>query len=94
MVVGQARNSQEALQQTDSPCPDLIIVGPHLAESGLSVCREISRRLPTLKILLFTAHTDNPLFLADAANAGIAACLPPETTEEECLAMIAKVMAH
>jgi DNA-binding NarL/FixJ family response regulator len=91
-MLGQAANLEEARQQVDALQPDLVIVGPHFAESGLALCRDLTNRLPTLRIVLFTLHTDDPLFQADAANAGVAVCLPPETTDEECLAAIAQIM--
>ncbi len=91
-VVGEAGNGKEAMRQADSLHPDLMIVGPHLAEQGLVVCREIAKRLPTLKTIVFTAHADEPLFQADAAYAGVAACVLPEVTESEILAVVAQVM--
>jgi DNA-binding NarL/FixJ family response regulator len=92
LMLGQALNLEAARQQVDALQPDLVIVGPHLAESGLAICRDLTNRLPTLKIILFATHTDDPLFQADAANAGVATCLPPETTDEECLAAIVQVI--
>lgn len=91
--LGQVGNLEEALRQADTLHPDLIIVGPHLAEQGLIVCREITKRLPTLKIIIFTEHANELLFQADAVYAGVAACVSPEITDEECLAVIGKVMA-
>lgn len=92
LMLGQALNLEEARQQVDALQPDLLMVGPHLAESGLALCRDLTSRRPTLKIILFATHTDDPLFQADAANAGVAACLPTETTDEECLAAITQIM--
>jgi DNA-binding NarL/FixJ family response regulator len=93
VVLSQARDFDEAMRQADSLHPDLMIVGPHLAESSLTVCREIVIHLPTVKVILFTAHADEVLFQADAVHAGVASCLRPESTTDECLAVIAKVMA-
>ena len=92
VVLNQARDFDEAMRQVDSLHPDLMIVGPHLALSSLPACREMIARVPTLKVILITAHADEMLFQADAAHAGIAACLRPETSDEELLAVIAKVM--
>jgi len=41
----------------------------------------------------FSRHANDPLFQADAANAGASACLPREASEQECLSTIAAVMA-
>ncbi len=92
-MLGQALNLSEALSHVDSLQPDLMIVGPHVGESGLTICRESHRHLPTLKTILFTAHADDSLFQADAAYAGVTALLRPESTAAECLAVIAQVMA-
>jgi two-component system, NarL family, response regulator EvgA len=92
VVLSQAQDLDETMRQADSLHPDLVIVGPHLMEEGLVMCREMTRRWPSLRIIIFTAHADEPLFRADAAYAGVAACLRPESTDEELLAVIAKVM--
>jgi DNA-binding NarL/FixJ family response regulator len=93
VTLSQAQNLDEAMRQADSLHPDLMIIGPQLTEESLVVCREMTKRLPALKVILFTAHADEPLFRADAAYAGVAACLRPESTDEECLAVVRKVMA-
>lgn len=93
MVVGQFSNLEETRQQVEMLEPDLMILGPHLAESGLVVCRVITCHLPTLKTILFTAHADDLLFQVDACHAGVTVLLRPESTKEECLAVIAQVMA-
>ena len=92
VALSQAQYFDEAMHQTNLLQPDLMIVGPHLAQSSLPACHAMIARVPTLKGILFTAHADEMLFQADAAHAGIAACLRPETTDEELLAVIAKVM--
>ncbi len=92
IVVGQAQTLQDVLRQADSLRPNLAIIGPDLAEQDLSICRELSERLPTLKIILFTEHASDPLFLMDAAYVGVSGCVPPEITESEILAVIAQVM--
>ena len=91
-MLGQALNLAEAFEQVKSRQPNLVIIGPHLADSSLAICREINQRWNHIKLIIFTAHANDPLFQADAANAGAAACLPPETTDAECLAAIAQVM--
>jgi DNA-binding NarL/FixJ family response regulator len=92
VVVEQCADFDEACQRVEMLKPDLMVLGPHLAEAGLSVCREIYRRLPTLKVIIFTAHADNLLFQADAVYAGVAACVRPEITDEELLTVVARVM--
>ncbi len=93
VVLAQVQNLDEAMRQADSLHPDLVMVGPHLMEEGLVICREMTKRWPSLKIIIFTAHADEPLFEVDAAYAGVAACLSPESTDEECLAVVRRVIA-
>lgn len=94
VAVGQAHNLEDALQQVDSLHPDLVMVGPNLAEQdSLAVCREVISRWPSIKAIVVTAYADDPLFQADAAYSRAVACLPPEVTYEDCLATIAAVMA-
>lgn len=92
-LLGQALTLSEGLSQVDSLQPDLLIVGPHVGESGLTICRDIRHRLPTLKIILFTAHADDSLFQADAVYTGVSALVRPESTDAECLAVIAQLKA-
>ena len=91
--VAQFGNLDEVKQHIDSFQPELIIIGPHLAETSLPVCRELMDRHPTLKIILFTARADDLLFQADAVYAGVAACVSSEITDEELPAVIAQVLA-
>ncbi len=90
-VVGQTQ--EDVLQKLDSSGANLVLVGPHMAEQSLSVCHELSKHAPTVKVILFTGHASDALFLADAVYAGVAACLAPETTSDELLEAIAQVMA-
>jgi DNA-binding NarL/FixJ family response regulator len=92
-ILGQVHGVDEALQQIEAMDPNLVIVGPHRAETGLLLCRELISRQPTLKIILFTAHADDLLFQADAVYTGVTACVRPETTSEELLTVIVQVMA-
>ncbi len=39
VALSQAENPQEAVEQVALLQPNLLIVGPHIAESGLAVCR-------------------------------------------------------
>lgn len=94
IVLGEARNLEEALQQLETLTPDLIVIGPSFVEhESLELCREILSRWPKIKTIIYTSHANDLLFLVDAVYIGVAACLLPESTDEECLAMIAKVMA-
>ncbi len=94
IVLGEARNLDEAQQSLDTLNPDLVVIGQNFAEhESFALCREITSRWPTIKTIIYTKHAGDPLFLVDAAYVGVAACLPPETTDAECLAVITRVMA-
>ena len=94
VMLACARNLEEALQGQAALFPNLALVGPNFLEhESLIVCRELIRRWPALKIILFSRHADDPLFQADAAHSGVGACLPREAGQEECLATITAVMA-
>ncbi len=89
-----AQNLDEIFQGQAALFPNLALVGPNILEhESLIVCRELIHRWPTLKIILFSHHVNDPLFQADAASAGASACLPREAGEQECLSTIAAVLA-
>jgi DNA-binding NarL/FixJ family response regulator len=89
-----AQNLDEIFQGQAALSPNLALVGPNFSErDSLLACRELIRRWPALKIIVFSRHANDPLFQADAAHAGASACLPREAGEQECLSTIAAVMA-
>jgi two-component system secretion response regulator SsrB len=93
-MLARAQNLEEIFHRQDALFPDLALVGPNFSErDSLLACRELIRRWPTLKIILFSRHASDLPFQADAANAGASACLPSEAGEQECLSTIAAVMA-
>lgn len=93
-MVGNARNLAEALLQVETLHPNLVLVGPNLSEEeSLSICRAVIKRWAGIKLVVFSAQVDDPLFEADAAHAGASACLLPTLGEEEYLSRIAGVMA-
>ena len=94
VVVGVALTTEEAAGKLDQFCPSLVVLGPHLEEhKSFALSREIKYRTPNVRTVIFTACSEDVLFQADAANAGIAACLSRSMTNEECLEVIASAMA-
>lgn len=89
----QCRTLEQALQKATVFNPDLLIVGPHFAESDLVLCKEIISRLPELKLVLLAQRANDVFFQADVAYMGISACLPQEVTGDEFLAVIENVVA-
>jgi len=93
IILAQVQNLDEAIHHIDVVRPNLVIIGSDLAEHSLVACQRIATCSAMLKVIIFTAHADEPLFQADAAYSGVAACVRPEITDGELLAVIAKVMA-
>lgn len=94
VVLGEARNLEEALHQLETLNPDLVVIGQNIAEhESLEICREITSRWPHIKTIIYTTLADDPLFQTDAVYAGASACLPIGTGDAECLAAITAVMS-
>lgn|SRR5574341_1207513 len=93
-VLAHARSLAEAEQSLGPFVPDLALIGPDFPEHEcLALCRESMRRWPKVKLILYSRHANDPLFLADAARAGANACLPREAGDEASIAAIVAVMA-
>lgn len=93
-AIAQAPDGETRLRQVRSLRPDLVILGPRLAEDqSLALCRELTRQWPGIKIIVVTDEAGNALFQVDTAYSGACACLPVELGERECLSAIEAVMA-
>jgi DNA-binding NarL/FixJ family response regulator len=93
-VVGEAQAVDDALPLLKSLEPNLAMVGATFTEdASLGVCRALHHASPTLKLILFTEHSAEPLFQVDACAAGVDALLRRRVGHEECWAVIDKVMA-
>ena len=92
-ILGQAQTLDEALMQIDTLHPNLVILGPELAEHSLCICREIICYSPESKVIIFSKHADEPLFQADAFQVGASACPHAEITIEELQVVIDQVLS-
>lgn len=58
-VVGEAKNGIEALQLVESLSPDVIITDIRMPMmDGLTMCREIKKRLPTARFIILSGYDD------------------------------------
>jgi len=56
-IIGEASNGQEALAQTESLKPDVIILDITMPQmSGLDVARKITQTTPGSRVVMFTMH--------------------------------------
>lgn len=94
LVLSEARNLEETLQQLETLRPDLALLGPNLTENEtLATCREINCQWSSIKTIIVSSYAEDPLFRADAIYAGTAGCLLPSVSHENCLEAVAKVVA-
>ncbi|MCU0309833.1 MAG: response regulator transcription factor [Acidimicrobiales bacterium] len=69
-VVGEAGTAEEALRRVPALAPDVAVLDVRLPDGdGVSVCREIRSRLPSVRCLMLTSYADDEA-LFDAIMAG------------------------
>lgn len=69
-VVGEAGDTEQALQRLAEVRPDVVLMDVHLpGRSGLEATAQLRSMYPALKILILTVHND-PLYLSKALKAG------------------------
>ncbi len=69
-ICGEATTGQEALEQTQALQPDLVVLDVSMPVlNGLEAAHRIAKRMPDVKILLFTMH-NSPQFAKDVRKSG------------------------
>jgi two-component system response regulator DevR len=69
-VVGEGKNAAEALARVPALRPDVAILDVRLPDGdGVSVCRDLRSKMPDLKVIMLTSHSDDEA-LFDAIMAG------------------------
>ncbi|MFQ6015781.1 MAG: response regulator [Anaerolineae bacterium] len=95
-VVGEAVNSQEAIEKAQQLQPDVVLLditmpgtstGSVEPRSGLEAVREIRERAPEVKVLILTMHDDEG-YLRQALKAGAWGYVPKKAADTELLSAI------
>jgi len=91
-VVGAASTGSEALELCRRLRPDLVLMDVEMPEmDGLSATRKLKEELPTISVLVLTAH-DNPDYLLEAVQAGAAGFLLKESALQQVASAVQTVM--
>jgi two-component system, NarL family, response regulator DevR len=90
-VVGEASTAAEALEQTRTLQPDVVLLDVRLGdESGFSVCREIQKFERDVKVLVLTSFADDQV-VVEAISAGADGYLLKEVNRDALVSAIEKV---
>jgi DNA-binding NarL/FixJ family response regulator len=91
-IIGEAANSKQlfSILETDL-IPDILILDIALPdESGIVITERLSVNFPSIKVIMFTAHT-NESYIFDALQAGAKGFLSKDTEEDELIKSILEV---
>jgi two-component system, NarL family, response regulator DevR len=92
-VVGEAETRQAAIRQAHALRPDVVLLDIRLPDgSGLEVCREIKRSLPSTKVLILTSVAQDEL-IREAVLAGAQGYLMKEINLETLVIAILDTFA-
>jgi DNA-binding NarL/FixJ family response regulator len=72
-VCGEAENGREAIEKAQQLHPDLIVTDPVM--NGLEETRVLKKIMPTIPVIIFTAHDDS-FAEKEARAAGVSAVVP------------------
>src|SRR3712207_2952240 len=91
-VVGEASTGSEALRLCRSLRPNLVLMDVEMPEmDGLSATRQLKEELPSISVLVLTAH-DNPDYLLEAVRAGAAGFILKESALQQVATAVRTVM--
>lgn len=70
-IIGQATNGDEALRQTESLTPDVLVTDIEMPGlTGIELAAQVQRKVPTTRVLIVTTF-DRPGYLKRAMQAGV-----------------------
>ena len=91
-VVGEASTGSEALRLCRNLRPELVLMDVEMPEmDGLSATRQLKEELPTISVLILTAH-DNPDYMLEAVQAGAAGFLLKESALQHVASAVRTLM--
>src|SRR5215217_3861188 len=92
-IIGEAADGWEALELCRRARPDLVLMDVRMPRmDGLAATRAIKQEHPATSVLMVTMH-DNPDYLFEALRAGAAGYVLKETTREDLLSAIRRVLS-
>jgi two-component system, NarL family, response regulator NreC len=91
-LVGEATGGYQALDLAQDTRPDILLLDLSMPDlDGISVTREIRRRLPEARVLILTVHEEQAL-LREALRAGASGYILKQAAEGELLSAIHVLM--
>jgi len=94
LVVGEARDGQEALAQAQALIPDIVLMDVAMpGMDGLEATRRLRQLLPDIKVLILTQH-DNREYIAPALQAGAVGYVLKRSGGREVVNAIRQVYEH
>jgi len=89
-VIGEAQNADEALACLDKLEPTVLLIDIKMpGMDGIELTRQLKRKLPDCKILIFTLHGD---YLSQALEAGASGYLLKDIRRTELIRLIKQAL--
>jgi DNA-binding NarL/FixJ family response regulator len=90
-VVGEAQDGRQAVEMVKKLHPDVVLMDismPHL--NGLEAARQVSKVVPTTKVLMLSAHTED-VYATKAIESGAAGYLTKQTSARDMCRAVREV---
>lgn len=92
-VIGESGNGLEAVQLVERLQPDVLVLDLMMPGiNGIEIARQLSKRMPKAKIVMFTFY-GNEVYVLDALRAGAKAYVLKESSSTELIRAIREVMS-